>query len=103
MAEQAFLQIKEAEAQAQEIIKNAQEEANRIIRRAEEETADAFSRLAETCKRQAIEKKQKAEAIIRENNYNFSKETADLCGSLKQGLLSKKTRAIDAIIQMITI
>lgn len=101
MAEKAFMQIKEAEEKAQQIIKDAGEEANRIISLTEEETAEAFSQLAETCKRQAQKEKQKTEAIVRENNENFSLETAELCDSLKQKLFSHKAKAIDAIIKMI--
>lgn len=102
MAKEAILHIKEAEAKAKQIIKNAGEQANRMIRHAEEETAIAFSQLSEEHERQALEKKQKTEAAIRENNEQFSKETAELCDALRQDLLSKKAKAIDAILQLIT-
>ncbi|MFA5561433.1 MAG: hypothetical protein WDA00_02185 [Eubacteriales bacterium] len=96
------MRIKEAEAQAQKIITSAQEEAARLIRRAEEEAADAFSRLTETGKRQALEKKQATEAAIRESNAHLSQENIALCEALRQSFLSNKARAIDAIIQIIT-
>lgn len=102
MAEKAFLQIKEAEAQAQTLIKTAQEEAAQIIKRAEDETADTFLQFSETCSQQALEKKRQAETAAQSNSADFSKETTELCASLKQKLLSQKPRAVDAVIQMIT-
>ena len=103
MAEKAFLQIKETEAQAQALIKNAQEEAAQIIRQAEEETANAFLRFFELCKQQALEKKRQAEIAAQTESSKFAKETEELCAALKQKLLSQKQKAIDAVIQMITV
>ena len=102
MAEKAFSQIKETEAQAQALIKDAVEEAAHIIKRAEEEAADAFSRFSESCKQQGSEKKRQVATTARTNSETFVKETAESCAALKQKLLSQKSKAVDAVIQMIT-
>ena len=101
MAQNAFLQIKEAESQAQALIKSAQENASQIIKRAEEETTDAFLQLSETCKQQALEKKKKAETNARANSMEFSKETEELCVQMKQKLSLQKPKAVEAVIQII--
>jgi len=101
MAEKAFTQIQQAEAQAQALIKDAQEEAARITTRAEEETADAFVRISATCEQQASEKRLQAEAAALIASAAFAEETARQCTSLKQELASHKPEAIDAIIQTI--
>ena len=102
MAKKAFLQIKDAEAQAQALIKNAQDEAVQIIKRAEEETANALLRLSETSRQQSSEMKRQAETAAGEDNNAFSKETEEQCADLKQKLLLRKPKAIEAVIQLIT-
>lgn len=101
MAEKALLQIKEAEAQAQACIKHAQEEAAQIIKRAEKAAADAFLQFSDVQKQKLLENKMQAETTARKNSMEFSNETADLCLELNQKLLSNKSKAVDAVIQMI--
>ena len=102
MAEKAFSQIQEAESQAQALIKDAQDEAAQIIKRAEEETMSAFSRISEACKQQALEKKKQTEANAQANSAAFSKETAELRDRLEQKLLLQKSKAIDAVVRVVT-
>ena len=102
MAEKAFEQIKQAEAQAQALIKDAQEEAARIIARAEEETADAFARLSEACEQQASEKRLQAEAAALAASAAFAEETARQCTALKQELSLHKPEAVDTVIEIVT-
>ena len=102
MAEKAFSQIMETEAQARELIKNAREEAARTIARAQEETADAFARLSEACAQQATEKKHQAEADARAASAAFAEESACQCAALKQKLLLRKPEAVDAVVQILT-
>ena len=101
MAEKAFSQIKETEAEAQAIIVDAQDEANRIVKRAEEETAGAFIKFSDACKEQASDEVRKAEANAREDSIAFSKETAEMCAALEQELSAQKSLAIDKAIDVI--
>ena len=101
MAQKALLQIREAESQAEAIIKNAQEEAERIIKHADEKTSDTFSRFCDICKTMASEKKQKAEDIACTDSEEFTKETAKLCMMLREKLSMHKTKAVDAVMQMV--
>ena len=102
MAEKAFEQIKQAEAQAQALIKDAQEEAARIITRAQEETADAFVHLSETCEQQGSEKRLQAEAAALTASAAFAEETARQCAALKQELASRKPEAVNAVIDIVS-
>ena len=102
MAEKAFEQIKQAEAEAQALIKNAQEEAARMIARAEEETADAFARLSAACEQQASEKRLQAEAAALVTSAAFAEETARQCAALKQELSLYKPEAVAAVIEIVT-
>jgi vacuolar-type H+-ATPase subunit H len=102
MAENAFLQVKEAEAEAQILIKNAREEAVRITEEAESKKADMFSSISETCSREALEKRKQIEQSAGKNSEDFEKETAELCNALREKLLSQKAKAVDEIIRVIT-
>lgn len=102
MAQKAFEQIREAETQAQAIIKNAQEEAAQIIKSAEEEMANAISRFSEICRQKALEKKKQTETAAQKNSMEFAAETTDLCAALKETLSLQKSKAVNAIIQVIT-
>ena len=99
MAEKAFTRVTDTEAQAQAIIKAAREKAAVIIKCAEEETESSFSEFSKANGRLAEEKKLQAEKNARSNSLNFSKETADLCDTLKQSLSLRKAKAVDAVIQ----
>lgn len=102
MAEKAFTQIKEAEAQAKAIIKSAQEEAAQIIKRAEEETAGTFLQFSETYSQQGAKNKQQIETDAQNSSNEYSKETNELCIAVKQKLSPHKSKAVDAVIQAIT-
>jgi len=102
MAERAFSQIAQAEARAKALISDAQEETAQIIARAEGETADAFLQCLETGKRQVLEKKNETEAAAQENSLRFSKETVDLCISVKRNLSARRSSAVEAVLQLIS-
>ena len=101
MAGEALSQIKEAEAQAQQLIQNAQEEAARIIRCAEEEAAAARARASQACEQQALEYKRQAEAKTRAAGAAYEEETLRQCAALRQVLSPKKPAAVDAVMRSI--
>ena len=101
MAEKAFVQIREAEKEANTLIKNAEEEASRIIDRSEKEAEDAFSKLSKQCREQSVLRKKTAEADALANSIEFSKETEKLCAEIRAKLLLQKENAVDAIIKSI--
>lgn len=103
MAEKAFLQIKQTEAQAQNIIKVAHEKAAQIIEHSKEQTADTFLGFSEKCKQQALQERQQLKSNIREKSNAFMEETGELSHALKQKLLLQKAKAIDVVIQLITL
>jgi len=99
MADKAFMQIKQAESQAQALMENAQAEAARIVTRAQEENTEALARLAETCGQQIQESKQQAQANAQAASAAFAGETMRQCAALMEKLLSQKPKAVDAVIQ----
>jgi len=101
MAEKAFTQIKEAELQAHELIKTANDEAMQIIKSAEKSAEDSFLRFSETCKKQALDKKIQTENDSKTAADEFSDETEKLCAELKNKLSAQKSKAVDAVIEII--
>ena len=101
MAEKAFAQIKEAESKAQALIKNAGDEAAQIIKSAEKSAEDSFTQFSDAYKNRFIDKKNQAEADSVKNAVEFSDETEKLCAELKEKLSVRKSKAVDAVIQII--
>ena len=101
MARKPYVQIREAESEAQVIIENALEEQKRIVERAKEESADAFLRGADSCKQHVAEKHRQAEADAACSSEKAAQETAELCFALEKELSLKKPEAVDAVIRMI--
>ena len=101
MAEKAFTQIKETELKAQELIRNANDEALQIIKSAEKSAEDSFLQFSDTRKKQALDKKNQTEIDLQKTAAEFSDETEKQRAELKKRLLTRKSKAVDAVIQVI--
>ena len=102
MAETAFSQIQEAEAQARALIKDAQEEAVRIVKQTEADATEAYSQLAASHRRQSQDLRAQAEAQARTDNDTYENETAAAHERLEAVLLARKSIAVDAVIDAIS-